>query len=97
MEDHRSVAFNARKRSYYHLKDKEANHGRLLSQIGKIRSDENDASCNGYIKESKVKGSERNCRVVGLHNFAEMQRNILNKNCIFSQQLLPEQGNFLIK
>ena len=59
MEDHRSVAFNGRKGSYYHLKDKEANYGRLLSQIGKIRSDEKDASCNGYIKESKVKGSKR--------------------------------------
>ena len=55
IEDQRAVAFNARKRSYYKLKDEEANYARLLSQIGEISSDDTDNTCSGNIKDSKVR------------------------------------------
>ena len=48
------MAFNARKRSYYKPEDEKANFARLLSQIGEISSDENDKTCTGNIKDSKV-------------------------------------------
>ena len=49
------MAFNARKRSYYKPQDEKANYARLLSQIGEISSDENDKTCTGNIKDSKVR------------------------------------------
>ena len=55
IEDQRAVAFNPRKRSYYKPQDEKANYARLLNQIGEISSDENDKTCNGNIKDSKVR------------------------------------------
>ena len=58
IEDQRAVAFNAKKRSYYQLKEEKANYARLISQIGEISSDESDKTCSGNIKDSKVRNNK---------------------------------------
>ena len=83
IEEHRAVAFNARRRSYHHLEEEHANYGRLLSQIVRVSSDESDASCDGHIKESKVRLPHRSLVFISV-----LQPTVLERTGNFLDQVI---------